>query len=765
MSTPSLGANDPLNAVAGAPADPQRVLEEIKRLSVEQLGGVPGLLFRGVEQALNAAAQDDTAQPGNFEDLSALRQLRQQNASLMMRFRQQVAQGFDDFRGLRVRRRGDLPLGLVDHEHLDFHLAGQRVGEQLAQRYSRPLEMMQARLRSLTGALGVAESGNPIGPERLVAALVETFRETEPTAEIRILLFQQYEQELARVLGDLYGRINSLLASAGYDVTAATRAKQRQDTSFVLDTVEPVPHPRAPVGAPPARDPAAAADATAPGEGPALDGARTMQPRPSHAQVSPGLAAELSELHSLLHAWREGSQQRAQPARAQQDVSPPRRELRVEEVLSVASMLQPEPPDAFARALAGSGRLGDTIRDHLSDGARRLGLSPDQTRFSAQEEDAIDLVALLFDSLFRTHSLQDRARRLYARLVLPYVKVALTDESVFVAGEHPARKLLDAITEACEGNVAATPHERELLDRAAAASQRIVAEYNEDMAVFELAHAELDALLSQQRRRGELQEQRAVKATMGRERLGCARSTADGALQQTLGEAPVTDAVAEFLSMSWRHHVVQTVLREGDDNERRNEVLGLGEALVEVDGLAGANRGCELADRLLELEPAIMQCLAGSGLDESAARQSLATLVHALATPDRARHKPAPAPLAADNENDGADDRRLWLAGGTDTTGHDEALAARMRKLAPGEWLRLTDTNGEVSAAKVAWVSPLTSRFLLVNRRGVRVLVASAEELALLASAGRVQVGTERTAFDEAMRQVRQRLDKAVGQR
>ncbi|MBW3549450.1 MAG: DUF1631 domain-containing protein [Proteobacteria bacterium] len=773
MSTHSLGANDPLNAVGGAPADPQRVLEEIKRLAVEQLGAVPGLLFRAVEQALNvAAAQDDPAQPGNFEDLSALRQLRQQNASLMMRFRQQVAQGFDDFRGLRVRHRGDLPLGLVDHEQLDFHLAGQRVGEQLAQRYSRPLEMMQARLRSLTGALGVAESGNPIGPERLVAAFVETFRETEPTAAIRILLFQQYEQELARVLGDLYGRINSLLASAGYDVTGATHAKQRQDTPFVLDTVEPVPHRRAPAGAPQGLDPAAAVDGSArrqnpvadvPLAGPALDAA-AVQPRPSHLHASPGLAAELSELHSLLRAWREGSQQAAQPSRAQQNVAPPRRELRVEEVLSVASMLQPEPPDAFARALAGSGRLGDTIRDHLSDGARRLGLSPDQTQFSAQEEDAIDLVALLFDSLFRSHSLQDRARRLYARLVLPYVKVALTDESVFVAGEHPARKLLDAITEACEGNVAATPHDRELLDRAAAASQRIVAEYNEDMAVFELAHAELDALLNQQRRRGELQEQRAVKATMGRERLGCARSTADGALQQTLGEAPVTDVVAEFLSMSWRHHVVQTVLRDGDDNERRNEVLGLGEALVEVDRLAAANRGCELADRLLELEPAIMQCLAGSGLDESAARQSLATLVHALATPDRPRHKPVPAPLAADNENDGADDRRLWLAGGTDTVGHDQALAARMRKLAPGEWLRLTDTNGEVSAAKVAWVSPLTSRFLLVNRRGVRVLVASAEELALLASAGRVQVGTERTAFDEAMRHVRQRLDKAVGQ-
>ena len=66
---------------------------------------------------------------------------------------------------------------------------------------------------------------------------------------------------------------------------------------------------------------------------------------------------------------------------------------------------------------------------------------------------------------------------------------------------------------------------------------------------------------------------------------------------------------------------------------------------------------------------------------------------------------------------------------------------------------------------KVAWLSPLTSRYLLVNRRGLRVLVASAEELAALAGAGRLTIGAERTAFDEAMRQVKRHLDRASATR
>ncbi len=77
--------------------------------------------------------------------------------------------------------------------------------------------------------------------------------------------------------------------------------------------------------------------------------------------------------------------------------------------------------------------------------------------------------------------------------------------------------------------------------------------------------------------------------------------------------------------------------------------------------------------------------------------------------------------------------------------------------------LQMVDAQGEKVPAKVAWVSPLTTRLLLVNRRGVRVLFAAAEELAELADTGRLELGEESTPFDEALRNVRQRL--AQGQR
>jgi len=748
--------------------DPLRVLEEIKRLSLEVLGGLPGTLYGPVEDALKVAMLKGDGKTNHYEEQAALWVLRQHQATHVMKFRQQIAQAFDDFRALRIRSGGDVPLRLLDEQQLEYELASGRLNESLVARFARPLDTLQSRLQALSESLRVPAGLNPIGPERLVTAFSQTLQDAQVPDTLRGRLFRHYETDLIRLLGDLYARVNALLGSSGYG--APVMPRPQEDLRRGGETAAPAAGYG---GYAPPQD-AYGAPAGGYGPGPGMVGEPTARPSgpPMSQQDIAVMAQELAQLRSQLHAWRDSISRgdvAAGSAGAHGADRPvgQRREMRVDEILSVASLLQAEPPDAFARALAVTGRLGETIRDHLQDGARRLGLNPDQACFSPEEEDAIDLVAMLFDSLFRHNALQDRARRLYARLVLPYVKVALTDNAVFVKREHPARRLLDAITEACEGNDGETPQDRELLDRATEISQRIVADYNEDLAVFEMAHAELDAVLAQQRRRFELQEQRAAKATYGRERLGAARAQAESALEERLSDSTLTQAVSDFLAMPWRHHVVQTLLRENTDQRRHAEAIALGDALVMADRLAEEGRGRELADQLLALQPAIIDCLASSGLDDSAAQHGMAGLVRALATPDTPRHQSPVSPLAMPEDDSGEAERRAWLGGGNDhdAVPHDPLLAERMSTLEVGDWLRLTSIEGESTAVKIAWLSPLTSRYLLVNRRGLRVLVASAEELAALAGAGRLTIGAERTAFDEAMRQVKRHLDRASATR
>src|SRR3546814_2233484 len=72
-----------------------------------------------------------------------------------------------------------------------------------------------------------------------------------------------------------------------------------------------------------------------------------------------------------------------------------------------------------------------------------------------------------------------------------------------------------------------------------------------------------------------------------------------------------------------------------------------------------------------------------------------------------------------------------------------------MRRLRPGQGLRLVDEDGQETAARVAWISPLTSRLLIVNRRGVRKMVVSPEELAALVGNGHASVRSVDAPFDE----------------
>jgi hypothetical protein len=699
-------------------SNPVGVLEEMKRLAVEQLGAVPAALYPSLVLAVEDAARRDGLQHPSRAEQAALLTLRQRSAANMMRYRQQIAQGFEDFRALPLRARSNAPLGLVEDKQLAYEYAGQKLSEAIAQRYARQLAMLESRLEALSAELGQPPAPNPLGAGRLAAAFLVTFREYELPEGMQPLLFQQYEQELGRVLGDLYGRINTLLAAAGYGLVA-----------------------------PAARGPDAAVPAT-----------------PVATGQTSAARDRLDELRGLLHEWRAhaatGATNDAAGERPAPD--PNRRVLRRAEVASVAAMLQRDAPEPYARALAGAGSLADVIRDQLSDGARRLGLDPALTCLGDGEQDAIDMVGLLFESLFQTHAMLDRARRLYARLVLPYVRVALNDDNLFVQREHPARRLLDVITEACEGNEGATPQDRDLLERAAGIAQRIVADFNEDLAIFALAADELEAMLDQQRKRVDMLEKRAAEAVHGKERLLQARLQAGAALEQRLASRPLTRAVADFLVEHWQHHMVQTLLRDGMGSARHNDVLALADALVVVDDMASQGRGAVVADRLIALQPAITDCLASCGLDQDAAHDWMAGLVRALAMPDQARalREPPPRHVADDEAEQGA----LRVVGGHAGLDFEPAVADRMRKLSPGEWLRLLDAQGEHVAVKVAWTSPLTGRFLLVNRRGLRVLVASAEQLAALVAEGRLVAGTEQAPFDEAMRQMRQRLGRAVGE-
>ena len=726
-------------------SDPVRLLDELKRIAVEQLGAIPGGLYRPLEEQLQ-----DRLQLGNADsqrrDLMAVLALRQRGSSLVMRFRELIARNFDSFQDRPFLPMPGMPLGLVGEDELEFHLAGQRLAESIGRRYQRPLELLDLRFEALAKVLGGPTTTNPVGATRLAGAFLRTFHDAELSETLQPLMFNQYEHELSKVLGDLYGRLNSHLSAHGFH--ADLRHVPGEKSAVASPSAPPANKASRPAGERP----------SPPGTGAGIDVFR----------VSAESRVKHQRLRDLLHVWREGGvgdsaiSARSTPA----DLATGRvveglRELGVQELSSVAALLQRDSAKAFETALSGKGDLHAAIRAQLFEGARSLGVDTDQSCFGEHEEDAIDMVGLMFESLLETHALVGLARKLYAKLVMSYVRIALTDENLFVRPDHPARRLLDALTLSCESNVGASPQDRELLQRATEMVARVVAGFNEDLAIFELAANELQDLLHQQRRRAEVVERRSAETVHGRERLLQARLQAAAALAQRTSARALTPVIAQFLEQHWQHHLVQMLLRDGQGSQRCEQVLALADELVAVDEAAARGEPGRVAERVLALHAGLVECLSSSGLDDQVAGEWMMGLARAMAFPDTSRDV---RPLSAMPQlgDDSDDTGLLQVVGGHAAIDFDPAIAQRMAALVPGSWMRLIDETGGEGSVKVAWISPLTYRLLLVNRRGVRKLVASPQQLAALVKAGRLQDETADLPFDEAMRHVRQRLNKVV---
>ncbi|MEN1960828.1 DUF1631 family protein [Luteimonas sp. MJ246] len=793
----------------GSMRDPARLFDALKRESVTALGGVLSGFWGTIEEQVRLEALAGHDYSGAQDDRMAVMALGHRALDLATRYRESLEREFDAWRKPPVQQGEDKSLSLMSEGELEIHLAGQHTTELLDHQFLHPLEQLEERLQALAAALGIeGKRANPVRPSAAVAAFVGLFGAEDLTRGLRPLVFNHFDKRLPEVLGELYEKLNELLEDAGFGFQSRSGSGSGNRGRGRAGAADPDMVRGAAAG-----QAGSGPGAGGPGEAWVPDGGTV-----EHLDSGPdgpgsggvggggggggGGVADGSRARATGHAGRAGvgAPIAATVHAAAAEGRPPRyrdvvREqlahwraagvandegfdggaalapddgggvevLRTEDLLNVAQILQGDDAAPYARALAASDarELTRVMREAILGGVRQLGFDAEATHFSVDEEDAIDLVGMLFSSLNDANDLEERARDFFGRLVVPYLKVALTDDSLFNRRSHPARRLLDVLTEACDGNAGETPQDRETLDRAERAVDRVVEEYDDDQAIFELAASELRDQLEQQRRRTDLAEKRAGEAIHGRERLQQARMHAAELVASRLSDRVLTAPVAQFLDRHWRHHLTQAWLRDGAGSARHHQAIALGDAMVQVDADAAQARGRVVAEQLLALQVPLGECYSSCGMDATGARDAMARIISALGLPDAPRgvHHPD---AAVDEADPGADEPALaglQLAGGTDTLEFDPELAARMRRLRVGQGLRLVDEDGHETAARIAWISPLTGRFLVVNRRGARRMVVSPEELTALVAAGRVVMRSTDAPFDEAMRQVWQHLN------
>ena len=91
------------------------------------------------------------------------------------------------------------------------------------------------------------------------------------------------------------------------------------------------------------------------------------------------------------------------------------------------------------------------------------------------------------------------------------------------------------------------------------------------------------------------------------------------------------------------------------------------------------------------------------------------------------------------------------------------AFCATVRDLKVGQWLEFTSEDGTTDRAKLSWVSPISGRFLFVNRRGLKVADHSLAGLAQAFANGTARLLDSTLLFDRAMDAIVERLRQPEG--
>ncbi|GIX35181.1 MAG: hypothetical protein KatS3mg126_0960 [Lysobacteraceae bacterium] len=744
--------------------DAPPLLRELRTRALPRLRELAGLLLDQADDALFDLAQGSRGGREQQDHLDAMRRLRTLRGALVEAMPGRIADALlESPPPLRPAGAEDAApaleagsLELVGLDDLEEQLARERLAQTVERRLAGPLQRLGAALGRIWEREPVPAEDLPLGPLRIGRELGRELQAAELPLASRLVVYKLLERLLLSEFGALLEDCNGFLAERGIAEAAAPARP-------AATRIGP-PRPGGPGR--PETGQAAQEDAEAEHE-PRQEAGHEAS---AQAQAEAWLAALRELFTSYLGGEAPHSASVARGADAAATGSPAPAPaavhwLSLEQLTGLLRPFQSELPEAIRQAaLERQQALGGLLRRALLDAARQ---QDPEASLQASHEQALTLVGMLFDVLLDQGRFSEEQRLLLTRMLPAYAQIALRDPQLFAQRNHPARRLLNELTEALEGNRGSSRAEQELRLRVTAVVDRIARDYRGDLGLIEELEQRFSALLERQKQRAALAERRTTETQRGRERLEEARTLASlevAALTMGRHLPPPFDA---FIHRDWGHHLTVTLLRAGEQSEDYTEARRIGPLLWQAvetctqggpipDGLEAALRAVDASCGRHHADE-VLAALARLHRSTSPAPTAVEPTAPAPLPPppaDLAADRTAPPPVGFEVETR-VGPRPELPTGDIDLVIEQEPVPPealeRARALQQGSWVDLVDASGQPQPAKLSWISPISQRMLFVNRQGARLCLLSPAECAALIQQGKLVPRTAVEAFDRAM--------------
>lgn len=429
---------------------------------------------------------------------------------------------------------------------------------------------------------------------------------------------------------------------------------------------------------------------------------------------------------------------------------------------SLLDLLAAIPLHAAATATtAAAGAAGVQAGPHQVFYLPRLKQSLPRGSLSRGEENTLDLLSRIFETVLLDESIPLETRELIRYLQVPVLKAALLDQSFFFEEMHPARRMIDLLSRMdWERSRAADDPVVQAMRRGV---DRIGREPGAEPQAFAEAVAEVEAQLAAEERAAEEAIAQPIARATRLEKQAVAARSARQAVGLRLDDGALVAVVAGFLERRWVDvltfaHLIDDERPGAVDNATRV----MDDLIWTVKPKATQEERKALIARLPPLIATLNKWLDAIKWQDAERLQFFAELAECHLQIVRAPLELSPErqlELAVEAAQQDALRRiaqEQAAAAQEEPLDKDEALV-QVDELERGMRLEFTQPDGSVRKVKLAWVSPRRTLFIFSNGPRREAFSLPAEKLVDAFRAGSVTVvaleGVVGRVLTEAMRE------------
>jgi hypothetical protein len=380
-----------------------------------------------------------------------------------------------------------------------------------------------------------------------------------------------------------------------------------------------------------------------------------------------------------------------------------------------------------------------------------------------KNEAAIDAVEWMFDFLLKDVQIAEGIRLLLSKLQLPYVRLALSDPSLFVAAHHPARELLNILGELGTG-WSQISDKNDLFSKINSCVDSIVKNKFNILETIQFQNNEMNSILTEQQKRAYLSERRLVETLTGKERLEMARERVSSEINTIMnnGNHGLPEWMVALTTRLWAHHSVLVLLKHGEDsiefssaidwiysiisfaspiksNETKNMLIGIMADVLRKLDVGLTNVGVELDEKnriLNQVSLYLNQQISNRPMNSSV-EINIANVFGTL-TPPKGQF------------------------GRNTLSKLDDSMALILNSLKPNIWILFQNEYSEIFCGKIAWISNDREKMVIVNPWGHKIADLDLHDFGIQLHQGIAKIFDDRPAFDRMLKALFDKIKDTV---